>query len=216
MTAEATGGGGSLDGGSFAAWLDGMDAALRGERTADVPCGDCRACCASHQFVEIGPDETDTLAHVPAPLRFPAPRRPPGHVLLGYDEDGRCPMLTASGCGIYEHRPRACRTYDCRIFAATGVDVSGDKPEVAARAARTRFRVEGAADEEALAAVRAAARFLGEHPDLAGSAGPTVRAVLAVELRALCPDGVVDGEAVRVALDARRRPGPGPRMLPVP
>jgi hypothetical protein len=32
-------------------------------------------------------------------------------------------MLAAGGCSIYEHRPRTCRDYDCRIFAATGVPV---------------------------------------------------------------------------------------------
>ena len=33
----------------------------------------CTACCTSSQFVHIEPDETDTLAHIPAALRFPAP-----------------------------------------------------------------------------------------------------------------------------------------------
>ena len=56
----------------------------------------------------------------PAALRFPRPGRPKGHVVLGYDEHGRCPMLGDHGCTIYEHRPRTCRTYDCRVFAATG------------------------------------------------------------------------------------------------
>ena len=59
-----TGEGGPLDAGRFAAWLDDMDAALRGERDADVPCAGCTACCTSSQFVHIGPDETDTIAHI--------------------------------------------------------------------------------------------------------------------------------------------------------
>ena len=58
-----------------------------------MPCGTCTACCTSSQFVHIGPDEVDTLAHIPAELLFPAPRMPKGHVLLGYDERGHCPML---------------------------------------------------------------------------------------------------------------------------
>ena len=57
-----------------------MRAALRGERDSDVPCNGCTACCTSSQFVHIGPDETDTLAHIPAELLFPAPRLPRGHV----------------------------------------------------------------------------------------------------------------------------------------
>ena len=74
-------------------WLAGMERALRGEQASDVPCDGCTACCTSSQFVHIGPDETDTLAHIPAALLFPAPRLPDGHVLLGYDEHGHCPML---------------------------------------------------------------------------------------------------------------------------
>jgi hypothetical protein len=126
-----------LNAGDFSSWLADMQSALRGERAADVPCGECTACCTSSQFVHIAPDETDTLAHIPAELLFPAPRMPKGHVLLGYDERGHCPMLVDNRCSIYEHRPRTCRTYDCRVFPAAGVDA--DKPLVARQAVRWRF-----------------------------------------------------------------------------
>jgi hypothetical protein len=119
-----------------------MQAALRGDADAEVPCGSCTACCTSSQFVPIGPDETDTLAHIPAELLFPAPRQPKGHVVLGYDERGHCPMLVDGRCSIYEHRPRTCRTYDCRIFAATGLDVGADdqtKDPIAERVTRWQF-----------------------------------------------------------------------------
>ena len=53
-----------------------MQAALRGERSADVPCGDCTRCCTSSQFIHIAPDEVETLAHIPVELLFPAPRLP--------------------------------------------------------------------------------------------------------------------------------------------
>jgi uncharacterized protein len=123
---------------SFGSWLSAMQAALRGETDAEVPCGDCTACCTSSQFVPIGPDETDTLAHIPAGLLFPAPRLAKGHVLLGYDERGHCPMLVEGRCSIYEHRPRTCRTYDCRIFTATGLDVGADDPAKDPIAERSR------------------------------------------------------------------------------
>src|SRR2546421_6542963 len=113
-----------------------MQAAIRGEQESDVPCTGCTACCPSPQFVHIAPDETDTLAHVPAELLFPAPLLPAGHVVLGYDERGHCPMLVDGRCSIYEHRPRTCRTYDCRIFAAAGIDA--DKELIVARARRWR------------------------------------------------------------------------------
>jgi len=98
-----------LPAGDFTTWLQAMAAALRDEAPADVPCGGCTACCTSSQFVHIGPDETDTLAHIPAELLFPAPLLPKGNVLLGYDGRGHCPMLADDRCTIYEHRPVVCR-----------------------------------------------------------------------------------------------------------
>jgi uncharacterized protein len=71
--------------GRFSAWL--------GQIGADVPCGTCTACCTSSQFVHIEPDEAETLARIPRALLFPAPGRPKGHVLMGYDERGHCPMF---------------------------------------------------------------------------------------------------------------------------
>lgn len=171
--------------GGFATWVAGATIAIRGEGTSDVPCGSCTACCRSGQFVHIAPDEVDTLAHIPRALLFPAPLAPRGHVLLGYDAQGRCPMLTDAGCSIYEHRPRACRTYDCRVFAASGITT--DKPLVGERVARWRFDVETEDDAARLAAVQAAAAYLSSHEaDLSDvPANPTQRAALAVELHEL-------------------------------
>ena len=98
-----------------------------------MPCNGCTACCTSSQFVHIGPDETDTLAHIPAELLFPAPLRPRGHVLMGYDERGHCPMLIDNRCSIYEHRPQTCRTYDCRVFPAAGVELEDEDKVLIAR-----------------------------------------------------------------------------------
>ena len=121
----------------FSEWLDQFDATSE----AQVPCGACTACCTSSQFVHIEPDETETLAHVPAALRFPAPGLPKGHVVLPYDERGHCPMLVDGACSIYEHRPRTCRTYDCRVFAVTGVEPEG-QPAIAVRVAQWRLEVD--------------------------------------------------------------------------
>ena len=131
-----------LAAGDFSSWLAGTRVALRGERDAVVPCDGCTACCTSSMFIHIEPDERDTLARIPPTLLFPAPRRPAGHVVLGHDERGHCPMLVDGACSIYEHRPRTCRTYDCRIFAATGLDpADGDtrKSRIAERVHRWRF-----------------------------------------------------------------------------
>jgi Fe-S-cluster containining protein len=169
-----------LDAGDFSSWLAGMRAALRGERDADVPCDGCTACCTSSQFVHIGPDETDTLAHIPPELLFPAPLLAPGHVVLGYDERGHCPMLVDGRCSIYEHRPRTCRTYDCRVFVAAGVAPDeGDpaKAAIAQRASRWRFTYRTDSDRRQHDAVRAAAAVVGDGNRLR----TTERAVRAVE-----------------------------------
>src|SRR5207237_7695683 len=113
--------------------------------------------CTSSQFVPIDPDETDTLAHIPAELLFPAPRQTEGHVLLGYDERGHCPMLVEGRCSIYEHRPRTCRAYDCRIFAATGLDIGADDPTkdpIAHRVSRWHFDFPSPDDHRRHAALR--------------------------------------------------------------
>ena len=172
--------------GDFSSWLTEMRGALRGEHGSDVPCGSCTACCTSSQFIHIGPEETDTLARIPRQLLFPAPRLPRGHVLMGYDERGHCPMLIDDKCSIYEHRPRTCRTYDCRIFPAAGVGVDDDdKILIEQRARRWKFSYPTPADRIRHDAVRAAAAFVQEHPDVvpdAAVAANTMQvAVLAIE-----------------------------------
>jgi Fe-S-cluster containining protein len=177
-----------LPAGDFSSWAVGMQAAIRGERGSDVPCNGCTACCTSSQFVHIGPDETDTLAHIPAELLFPAPRMPHGHVVLGYDERGHCPMLIDNRCSIYEHRPQTCRTYDCRVFAAAGVSIDDDddKALIARRVRRWQFSYPTPDDRIRHDAVRAAATFLDENPErLADRDVPTnatQRAVRAIEM----------------------------------
>ena len=166
----------ALDAGTFGHWLDDVRAAIRGERDADVACGTCVGCCAASQFVHIGPDETDALAHIPPELLFPAPGMPAGTVLMGYDEHGRCPMLTDAGCTIYEHRPRTCRTYDCRVFPATGV--FPDEPEKAQVAERAR-------------------RWVFQHPSAADRARHDEVVAVAVALRAQHPDAPATALAVR-------------------
>jgi len=163
-----------------------MQRALRGEAESAVPCDGCTACCTSSQFVHIGPDEAETLARIPAGLLFPAPGLPIGNVLLGYDENGHCPMLIDDQCSIYEHRPRTCRTYDCRVFAATGVDIEDDKPAIARRVARWQFDFPADLDREQYVAVRAAARSVRERTDLSRETPTSApqHAVLAIELQA--------------------------------
>jgi Fe-S-cluster containining protein len=176
-----------LPAGSFSAWLGGMQRALGGDQGSDVPCDGCTACCRSSQFVHIGPDEAETLARIPAELLFPAPGLPRGNVVLGYDEHGHCPMLVDDKCSIYEHRPRTCRTYDCRVFPAAGVEIDDeDQLPIARQARRWQFSFPEEVDRIQHDAVRAAARFVRDHEDLlsegAAPANPTQHAVLAIRM----------------------------------
>jgi len=164
-----------------------VQGSLRDERSSDVPCDGCTACCTSKQFIHIEPDETDTLAHVPETLRFPAPGRPRGHVLLGYDERGHCPMLIDDRCSIYDHRPRTCRTYDCRVFPAAGLtlDDDPDKTAIAERARTWQFDHPSQLDRDEHDAVRAAAAHLRAHPEVlpeGATPSTTQLAVLAIEV----------------------------------
>lgn len=178
---------GALPAGDFSVWLTEVQEAIRGARGSDVPCAGCTACCTSSQFVHIAPEETGTLSRIPAGLLFPAPGRPPGHVVLGYDERGHCPMLVDDRCSIYQHRPQTCRTYDCRVFPAAGLSLRDEtKVLIGRRAQRWRFGYPAEADETAHRAIRAAAAFLDEHPDVvaggAGAMNATQQAVLAIEI----------------------------------
>jgi len=198
-----------LAAGPFGSWLAQLQVALRGEGDSDVPCGSCVACCSSSQFVHIGPEETDALAHIPAELVFPAPRMPRGHVLMGYDEHGRCPLLIDGSCSIYAHRPRTCRVYDCRVFAAAGIAPDDDKPLIAAQTVRWRFDHPTADDQVLHQAVRAAAEFVQRHraelPDGSVPLVATARAVHAVTLHELFTHGEPTVDVVAVEL--RRRQG---------
>jgi Fe-S-cluster containining protein len=137
-----------------------------------VPCDGCTACCTSSQFVRIGPEEVDTLAHIPRELLFPAPLAETGTMVMGYDEHGHCPMLIDGGCSIYEHRPRTCRTYDCRVFAATGVE--SDRVAIAERVRQWHFDLPTERDRVERDALCAAAR------DVEDPINATERAILAL------------------------------------
>lgn len=154
-----------LDAGDFASWLVEIRGAIRGDNPSDVPCGSCTACCTASQFIHIAPDETDALTHIPSALLFPAPRLPRGHVLMGYNERGQCPMLIDNRCSVYEHRPRTCRTYDCRVFAATGLEPDDDEKILIAHQARHwRFTFATQSDHDAYDALCATANHVRLNP----------------------------------------------------
>jgi uncharacterized protein len=204
---------GSGDAGLFSVWLDSILQVLRKGATSDVPCGGCTACCTSSQFIHIAPDEVDALTVIPGDLLFPAPRLPAGHVLMGYDERGHCPMLIDGACSIYEHRPRTCRTYDCRVFAASGLELEHPaKSAINDRVRRWEFQFADRADRSQFDAVRSAAMLLAE---LEPGFDATERTLAAIEIHDQflavdpgdegCATPKPDPASVRVVLRSRRR-----------
>jgi Fe-S-cluster containining protein len=186
--------------GAFTVWLGTIGPALRGEAESDVPCGPCTGCCTSSQFVLVTPEDTAARSVIPAELLFPAPFLPGSH-LLPYDARGRCPMLGERGCTIYAERPMTCRTYDCRVFPAAGVEA--DKPAIAERAGRWEFEHPTERDLVAHDAVMAAARWLSSHVDLLPEEvrppHPTALAVLAVQIHEAFLGGTTPADSAVVA-----------------
>ena len=202
----------TIPAGSFVTWLTMMARAIEQGGPSDVPCGDCTACCQGSYFIHVAPDESRALARIPAQLLFAAPAAPSGYQILGFDEQGHCPMLSAgtdsgsdsvsgaepgsepeSGtCTVYQDRPRTCRTYDCRIFAATGLAEPGsDKRAIMRRASRWQFDYADDAERHQHAALLAGARFLVEQADALAPLVPgnaSQLAMLVVRLHALLLD----------------------------
>jgi hypothetical protein len=178
----------------FFSWLTSVQAALAEEQPADVPCGECNACCRTSHFIHVRPEERRTLARIPRQLLFPAPDLPPGNLVLGYDEKGCCPMLIHGRCTIYKDRPLACRTYDCRIYLAAGV--VADRAAIAAQVRLWQFSHPSQDDRDRHSAVRAAARFIREHPESLPSEAarrePVRVAVLAIAVHEAFLRGATD------------------------
>jgi Fe-S-cluster containining protein len=118
-------------------------------------------------FIHIKPEETQTIRRIPRALLFPAPGLPKGHVLMGYNDQGHCPMLIDNECSIYECRPQTCRDYDCRVFAATGVPVDRQtQPEIAHRVNEWVFGYGTEESREEHSTLQKAAAFLQKNGGL--------------------------------------------------
>ena len=177
----------SRSAGSFCAWLEEMQAVLRGEREADVPCDGCVGCCVSGYQIPLRPQDHLALDQVPASrLSLPVAG---GLAQMLPREDGTCPFFGAGGCGIYASRPQTCRDYDCRIYAASGLEPDGDRPVIRERVQEWRFDFGTVADQARAEAVRHAAAFIREHaalfPAAARAHSAAATAVLAVKVHAL-------------------------------
>ena len=142
----------------------GMDAA------ASTLCRRCGLCCDGNLFTAV-PLADDEVA---------AARRG-GLVVIGQDGASRlrqrCAALTDGGCGVYDERPRRCRSYRCMLLVAVTEDEVGLAEALAiVDGARARLVAADAASPGAGAvlqrargceapspAVREALAYLGRH-----------------------------------------------------
>jgi uncharacterized protein len=154
----------ALPAGAFSAWLRAMRAALAGAAGMDVACGDCRGCCTSSYFIKVRAHEKEALEHIGADNLRPVPGATNGNMLMGFDEQGHCFMFANGNCSIYAHRPETCRTYDCRVFTAAGMNAGEGKTVINERISRWQFDYPEQRDRDEHRAVTAAANFIRQHP----------------------------------------------------
>lgn len=151
----------NIPAGDFSAWLQQTRNALYDGAGSDVACGECTGCCSSSYFIHVRPADTAALARIPKDMLVAAPGQPIGNMLMGYDENGLCPMLTEGRCSIYAYRPQTCRDYDCRVFAAAGIAAGdNDKSVINQRVKSWKFSYPSAQDSAEHRAVQVAASFI--------------------------------------------------------
>jgi Fe-S-cluster containining protein len=201
----------TVDAGPFGDWLIRFCASLKGTAGTDVPCGDCTGCCTSGYSVQLRPEDQRALTRIPAHLLVSPPGFPRNHRTMAARPNGHCPMLTEHRCSIYQHRPQTCLDYDCRVFAAAGINAGGsDKSVINQRVSQWRFSYLMEADELAHRAIRSAATFIRTQRESFPSGrvptGPTGIAVLAVKAHAVFLNGGVasksDAEIAMAILEA--------------
>lgn len=205
----------AIDAGPFGAWLHRLRASLLGDAGMDVPCGECTGCCTSGYSIQLRQRDAAARALVPAELTVEAPGFAPGDLTVAARADGTCPMLRAGRCSIYAQRPQTCLDYDCRVFAAAGLDAGGaDKAVINARVRAWRFSYEDEGARRAHEAVRDAARFIRERPDAFSALGVRVPtgamgvAVFAIKAHAALLDPAMPEDPIgraRAMFDAARR-----------
>lgn len=174
-----------LSAGAFSDWLRDMRGALAGNSGMNVACGTCRGCCTSSYFIKVRAHETEALARIGEDNLRPVPGATNGNQLMGFDEQGHCFMFASGNCAIYAHRPETCRTYDCRVYTAAGMNAGPGKTVINERIASWRFDYPTDRDRDEHRAVTAAANFLRQHivrfPGGRVPSRPSEIAVLAVK-----------------------------------
>jgi hypothetical protein len=122
----------------------------------------------------VRPADAAALERIPAKSLFRSLGSAPGNWTVRPNPDGTCPMLSCGKCTIYACRPQTCLDYDCRVFAAAGIEAGGaDKAVINRRVRDWRFRFAADQDRQAHAAVRTAAAFIRDaHEQFPPGAAP--------------------------------------------
>jgi Fe-S-cluster containining protein len=152
-----------LPAGGFSHWLRAMRSALAGGPGMEVACGDCVGCCTSSYYIKIRPHEQRALERIGA-QNLESEAAADGSRLMGFGANGHCHMFSDGGCSIYRDRPETCRTYDCRIYTAAGIDAGEGRDVINGRISQWQFDYPGHTDREEHRAVEAAASYLRQHP----------------------------------------------------
>ncbi len=186
-TAHSTEADHTVDAGPFGQWLLQARAALRGNGGMNVPCGECVGCCTSGYSILLRPHDV-ALDVVPVTFLSSVKGLAYPYAKMNPLPNGHCPMFQNGKCCIYAQRPQTCLDYDCRVFAAAGIETSADRPVINKRIREWRFTYESEVDRQAHAAVQSAAAFISEHA-AAFPAGwlpnnPSGLAVLAIKVYA--------------------------------
>ena len=154
------------DAGEFSEWVYSFTQSMNGEGAGSVPCGECVACCTSSKFILVKPSDSKALEAIPKELLFSAPGLPKGFQILGYDEQGHCPMFKEGKCSIYESRPETCRQYDCRALAAADASLEEENADISESVSLWEFSFKNADSVRRLEAIRQSMMFLRKNSEL--------------------------------------------------
>jgi len=177
----------NIPAGDFSSRLHRTRNALFDGKGSEVACGECIGCCSSAYFIHVKPLDTAALARIPKNILVAAPGLPKGNMLMGYDENGLCPMLADGKCSIYQDRPQTCRDYDCRVFAAAGIAAGGKEKSTINQLVKSwKFSYPTDHDRKEHLAVQAAASFMQKHaasfPEGRVPENPSQLAILALKV----------------------------------
>jgi len=122
--------------------------AIKDRSRLKPPCGDCIGCCCG-MAVEFHPGDDPSLFNENGELPV---------------IEGLCVYLVDHKCSIYDKRPQACRHFDCRLIALSGL--THEEPEVADAVANWDMRkfIRSAQDSETIGRIRKAVRVVMENP----------------------------------------------------